>query len=267
MDCAKYIADFLSSHADAELSVADLAACEAHVSGCARCAAALASECALKASIRKVASTQIPAQVRGSILAALDAADREEAAAAPAIRARRGARRMRWAAAISLPLAAAAAVIIMVISRPKPVHAISAFDTAIGRYERFEKSFDPNVPSMSAGDISAAYLTHRMPGYLWNFQPAGYQIVGGRIEQLPNGSLATYTFYRGAPGSILCTVMHASAVYLPGAPREDVSTHQYFSYQGYTICLSRYGREDFICILVSRHSIKDFEREVVAASM
>lgn len=267
MDCAIYIDEFLSAHADGELTPAEAIAAEAHVAGCDRCSAMLAAERALKISVHSSLSIATPVQVRGSVLAALDGADRETASAAPLRRARRGARRARWAVAMSLPLAAAAVLAILIIGKPKPARAISAFDTAISRYESFEKSFDPNVPSMSAGDISAAYLTHRMPGYLWNFQPAGYQIVGGRIEPLPNGTLVTYTFYRGAAGAILCTFMHASAVYLPQMSLDDTQTHRYFSYHGYTICLSRYQHEDFICILISRHSIKDFTNEIASASL
>jgi hypothetical protein len=48
-------------------------------------------------------------------------------------------------------------------------------------YESFENGFRPNVPSHSLAAIATAYGAAQMPDDMWNFQYAGYNVVGGRL--------------------------------------------------------------------------------------
>ena len=265
LDCGTYIADYLTPHADGELTGADLARAEAHVAQCARCAAALAEERELKAVLHlRAGMLRTPPQVRGSILAALDAADRREATPkripAPS---RRPAlvRSLRYA--IPVALAAALAFVVVLLRNPTPAESYPAFDYATAHYDQYTDRFDPNVPSASPGDIAAAYVDHKMPGYLWNFQPSGYKLMGGRLEKMPDGRWVTNTFYRSDDGTILCSFVSTSGLKLPERDADEVGVHHFYRYRGHTICISYMPGAKYICILVSSKSMKAFMQDIM----
>ncbi len=80
MDCKTYIEKYLSAHVDGELTPAELREVEEHLAGCDNCRARFAEERAVKALLReRAAMRRTPPIVRGSILAALDAADAADA--------------------------------------------------------------------------------------------------------------------------------------------------------------------------------------------
>ena len=282
MDCGTYIENYLSAHADGELAGAELLAAEAHVTGCDECREALAGERALKRLLHDhLSSSKAPAEIRDRIRVALD---REQAAGAPAeprptIRSRS---RVRWLRPQVWVPAAIAALLLVAVTRLKTVsppgheeatpleevtatEAVPIFDLAAHHLDRFDRKFEPNVPSGSAGDISGAYMDHKMPGYLWNFGPEGYQMVGGRLEAMPDGRPTALTYYRGDKGGILCTYMHYDGPF-PGGAVNQGGEHSFYVYKGYSICLSKYPRGDFVCILVSRRPMPEFI-ETVSESM
>jgi hypothetical protein len=148
-----------------------------------------------------------------------------------------------------------------------PAGAVPAFDAAIARYEHFDAHFVPNVPSSSPADISDAYLDHQMPGLLWNLQPSGYRLVGGRLDRLPDGSLAAFTFYRGEGTSILCAFMKAHGMQTPQGATQTVAGHSYYIYKGYRLCFSYYPRGDFISVLVSRNTMPNFVQDILGTSL
>src|ERR1700740_799642 len=78
MNCEEYVDQFLSAHADAELSGPEQRTVEEHLRGCYRCRDLLAEEQALKVHIGRHAGTvKAPADLRLRIRAALgDAAER-----------------------------------------------------------------------------------------------------------------------------------------------------------------------------------------------
>ncbi len=269
MDCATYIADFLTAHADGELSGEQLRLAEEHVRGCTECARRLAEERALKTIVRERRGViRIPAQVRGSILAALDAADRDDAAALrPAPRVRRPmVRQLRWAVPVALA-AVVAFVVIILHNRPAPAGEFPAFDAAITNYQNFQNNFAPNVPSGSPGEIADAYMTHKLPGYLWNFQPSGYKLIGGRLDQMSDGRMVTDTFYRADDGStILCRFMAYANLKLPvNESGQAFGEHRMYEYRGYTICLTYLPTGTYICILVSAKPMKQFMQDISAS--
>ena len=273
MDCVTYIDRYLSAHVDGELSGEELRAAEKHLTGCANCRARYAEERAVKALVRERARRyETPVQVRGSILAALDAADTNGRASDRAGRVERTGLSVMRRARVWLPVAAAAAAVFAFVmlhgGNVPPANAIPAFDSAVARYEIFNAHFEPNVPSESPADISDAYLGHKMPGLLWNLQPSGYRLVGGRLERLDDGSLAAFTFYRGGEGTILCAFMKAHGMQdpPPGATQQ-VAGHNYYKYKGYSICMSYYPRGDFICVLVSRKTMPYFIQDILGSSL
>jgi Putative zinc-finger len=271
LDCGTYIADFLTPHADGELTGAELRLAEEHVAGCARCAAALEEERALKAMVHvRAGMLRTPPQVRGSILAALDASDHRASVAAAAPRIARRAspfvRRMRYA--VPLAMAAAIAFFVIFLRNPQPAESYPALDYAIAHYDHFQGDFQPNVPSSSPADIAAAYMDHKMPGYLWNFQPSGYKLVGGRLEQMADGRWVTNTYYRNGDDAILCSFVAASGLKLPPETSGvQLNEHEMYEYHGHTVCLSYLPSGKYICILVSRKPMKAFMQDIMASEI
>jgi hypothetical protein len=282
VDCGAYIEHFLSAHADGELAGEELRSAEEHVAECARCREALEAERALKRLLREHLSIQkAPTQIRDRVHIALD---REQAveirsAARGASRARTLLRPRVW-----IPAAIAALLIIGLssltrlhtLAPPGPeetplqeatsTDSVPMFVLAAHHLDSFQRKFEPNVPSGSPADISDAYLAHKMPGYLWNFGPFGYQLVGGRLEPMPDGQTVAFTYYRGEKGGILCTYMHYSGPFPPGAVHQTDS-HSFYEYRGYSICISKYPRGDFICMLISRLPLADFMETVSQSAL
>ena len=273
VDCGTYIEKYLSAHVDGELSAAELRAAEEHLAGCVDCRARFAEERAVKALVRERAEMRrTPAMVRGSILAALDAIDAADASNAEGRGRDRsgGADRAGWSAVrgarVWIPLAMAAVAVFAFVmlrggSRP-PAHPIAPFEIAIDNYKQFVEHFEPNVKSDSPGDISDAYLEHQLPGFLWNFQPSGYKLIGGRVDHLGDGSPVSYTFYRSDTGTILCTYTKSHGLEPLEGEIQEIGGHRFYQYKGYSICLS-YPPGGFICILVSQRPMKQFVQDVM----
>ena len=286
MDCGTYIEQFLSAHADGELSEDELRVAEEHVAGCADCRERLKEERALKQTLREhLGALKTPTQVRERIRVALDREQASESFPEPSP-AVRGASRSKWLRPrIWVPGAIAALLVIglTTLSRFSPARhpavqpdqaleeafstdSVPLFDGVVRHLQSFEKKFEPNVPSGSPADISDAYLGHKMPGYLWNFGPSGFQLAGGRLETLPSGDLAAYTFYRSDKGGMLCVYEHLQGT-LPGGPIHQTQEHSYYVYKGYSICISKYPRGDFVCILITHRPIDEFMQTIAESSM
>jgi hypothetical protein len=268
VDCGTYIEKYLSAHVDGELSADELRAAEEHLAGCANCRARFAEERAVKSLMRERARMlRTPVMVRGSILAALDAADSAERTRDRSASADRGGHSALRRARVWIPIAIAAAALfafVMLRGGSTPAHAIPPFDIAIDNYSQFADHFEPNVKSDSPADISDAYLDHQLPGFLWNFQPSGYKLIGGRLDHLRDGSPVAYTIYRGDTGTILCTYMKAHGFEPPPGAIRVIGGHNYYEYKGYRICLS-YPHGGFICVLVSRRAMNQFVQDIVAS--
>jgi Putative zinc-finger len=274
VDCDTYIKDYLSAHVDGELTPAELREVEEHLAGCVNCRARFAEERAVKTLLReRAAMSRTPSTVRGSILAALDAIDSSEAAsaarggrdrAASADRASRfSIRRARlWAPIAIAAVAVFAFVMLHGGGGPAPAHAIPPFDIAIDHYEHFNQHFEPNVNSASPAELSDAYMDHKLPGFLWNFQHTGYKLRGGRVDRLADGTSVAYTFYQGDAGSVLCTFMKSHGFQAPDGEVQEMNGHRCYRYKGYSVCLS-FPPGGFICILVSHRPMKEFMQDVM----
>jgi len=277
VDCGTYIEKYLSAHVDGELSASELREVEQHLAGCVNCRARFAEERAVKALLReRAAMSRTPPMVRGSILAALDAID---TAGASKVSARDGSdrsasadrgglpsiRRARvWIPAAMAAVAVFAFVMLHGVGGPAPAHAVVPFDVAIDHYEHFVDHFEPNINSTTPAELSGAYMDHQLPGFLWNFQHAGYKLRGGRIDRLADGTSVAYTFYRGDTGSVLCTFMKSHGFQPPDGEVHEMDGHRCYRYRGYSICLS-YPPGDFVCILVSHRPMKEFMQDVADA--
>jgi Putative zinc-finger len=257
-----YIQDYLAAHADGELAGDELRAAEEHVAGCAECRELLAAQRALKRTLREnAASVTAPAALRARMAAVLDA---EDAAAREAAREAAPARRAPSAiprARIWIPAAIAALLIVAFIAdrRHRTTEPrVPTFDAEIQELETFKRHFEPNVPSDSPAHISEAYLNHNMPGFIWDFHEAGYRLVGGRLDHMPDGRPAAFTFYRSGTDAILCTYLEIAGFSPAVKPIEEAVVHEFYRYRGYSICVTKVAKDNFYCILISRRPMQEF---------
>ena len=167
--------------------------------------------------------------------------------------------------------------------------AIPAFDIAINKYLQFGREFEPNVPPEAfnsrdgmlyawvidrdslqrvsddgpeSDDISRSYRDVDMPDDLFDFSAAGYHIAGGRVDRLPNGRRVTYTMYSGDAGQILGLCFSDASMAAPVGAVDWVGMRSFYTYKGYSICLSFYPTDHFVSILVTRMPLQQLLREV-----
>jgi hypothetical protein len=283
VNCEEYITNYLSADADGELTPEEERAVAQHLGsgpqdGCAACRARLAEERLLKTLIRRQAATvKTPEEVQAWINAALDQIDCGPASRRLGIAVMRELRRPRtWA-----PLAAAAMLLVVVWAGGilpgthrgaspsdtgvSSIPATQALDQAVYSYETFETAFRPTVPSGSLADIAVAYGEAEMPDTMWNFQYAGFGVVGGRIDQLPDGNPVTYTLYHGRNGDILCTRYKASDLALPPGALGDMHGHLLYRYKGYSLCLTVSEQDHFICVLTTSEPMDELRHDISLA--
>jgi hypothetical protein len=183
VNCVEYIENFLSAHADGELSADDLLDAEQHLRQCLGCRAKLDDERALKRLLHEhIEMRAMPDAMRRQLLEALDRAAEEEAGQQSTARPghaghRLPGRPMLWAA---LALAAALATVFVSTRRflpyRPPLQASTPardadFDVAIAAFDRFQREFEPNVPSDSPAVLSAAYAGSNSPADGWTSFP------------------------------------------------------------------------------------------------
>ena len=281
VNCEEYINKFLSAHADGELTPEEERAVVRHLGsgvddGCAACRARLAEERLLKALIkRQAAAAHAPQELRANIDRALDRIDRDAIPRRIGTAAIAELRRPRtW-----IPVAAAAMLLIVVaaggglswIHGGGPSGGVSALsagdalDQAVYSYETFETAFRPNVPSGSLADIAMAYGSASMPDLMWNFEFAGYSVVGGRIDRLPDGNPITYTLYHGRNGDILCSRYKASDFAIPPGAVDQIKGHLLYEYQGYSMCLTVSEDNHFICVLTTNEPMDELRHDISLA--
>jgi hypothetical protein len=283
VNCEEYIINYVSAHADDELTPEEEGAVARHLGsgpqdGCAACRARLAEERLIKTLIRRQAATvKAPEEAQARIRAALDHIDRGRVPRRIGIAVVRELRRPRtWA-----PLAAAAMLFVVVWAGgllpgmhrgaaptdtgASSIPAAEALDQAVYSYETFETAFRPTVPSGSLADIAMAYGEAEMPDTMWNFQYAGYGVVGGRIDQLPDGKPVTYTLYHGRNGDILCTRYKASDFAVPPGAVGDMHGHLLYDYKGYSLCLTVSEQGHFICVLTTNEPMDELRHDISLA--
>jgi Putative zinc-finger len=260
MDCHDYIENFLAADVDGELSVEERRAADEHLAGCPRCRTRLAQERELKRMLReRLRSATAPSELRAAISSALD---REEVSAGPRSRFSEVLaallRPQVWA-----PLAAlAAAIVIAIAIRGRSSSEIPQFDPVLEQFSRFEKNFEPNVPSNSLADVAEHYHNAHMPSFIWNFNPFGFKLAGGRIDKLADGRLVTYTLYRGPGGAIMCSRFKTDDLSVPRGGHE-IRTNQYvYSYKGYSVIYTLDTQRHFVCLLISRMPAQEFAHDI-----
>jgi hypothetical protein len=168
------------------------------------------------------------------------------------------------------PVALAASIAMLMVA----VHSSSDnfapvrnFDLAIESYEQSLTSFRSNVPSSSIDTVLAAYIEHGMPSYMWDFGPEGFKLIGGRMDQLPDGTPISYTWFRKQNTGVMCMFRATVGFKAPALAHEPRDGMLFYRYRGFSICLlnlANYG--NFISVIVSPISMIEFQRMVLASA-
>jgi putative zinc finger protein len=167
--------------------------------------------------------------------------------------------------------------------------AIPVFEFAIDRFNELSQDFDPNVPaeafspndgvyfawvennnplrhvSVELPDISESYEKMRMPAEFCDFALAGYELVGGRIDHMPDGMPVTYTLYHNQTQSILSIGLKQRI----SAPQGGYwfSSHAFYFYRGYGICLTIYPVGHFASIIIARMPMTELLRDIAISDV
>jgi Putative zinc-finger len=167
--------------------------------------------------------------------------------------------------------------------------SIPSFDFAIDSLNQLSREFAPNVPpeafsrndgasfawveennpvhhvSTELPDISASYEKMQMLPEFCDFALAGYQLVGGRIDRMPNGEPVTYTLYRNRANSLLSIGLKQRI----SAPQGGYwfGAHALYFYRDYSICLTIDPVGHFASIIVARAPMVQLLRDVAISDV
>jgi hypothetical protein len=118
--------------------------------------------------------------------------------------------------------------------------------------------------SPDSADIARSYHDVNMPDDLLDLSADGYHIAGGRVDRLRDGTLVTYTMYQGSQGEILSLCFSDATMAAPIGAVEWLGMRSFYSYKGYSICMSFYPTGHFVSILISRTPVQQLLREVAS---
>jgi hypothetical protein len=168
------------------------------------------------------------------------------------------------------PVALAASIAMLVValhSSSDNFAPVRNFDLAIESYEQSVTSFRPNVPSGSIDMVLAAYIEHGLPSYMWDFGPEGFKLVGGRVDQLPDGTPVSYTWFRKRNTGVMCMFKATVGFEPPALAHEPRDGMLFYRYRGFSICLLNLGNYgNFISVIVAPMPMIEFQRIVLAST-
>ncbi|HVO23410.1 MAG TPA: hypothetical protein VMW56_07260 [Candidatus Margulisiibacteriota bacterium] len=258
MECAEY-RDLVAAHVDAQLAREQEAQATAHVAGCARCAALLAAQRALKQALRSGGLLRrTPPAVREAVLGRIDAE-----AAAQGLGTWRTAwwppRASRWALAAVATLLVLVGAVSLLRSAPQGTDSV-LFDTIVAHYRAVEAGqIELSVHTDDPMELRAYYLqtgAFTFRNTVVDLEPLGLPLVGGTVTQL-NGQASTLSLYQGKAGMVLCHRIEARGFVLPPGG-EFVGGDRFYSVGGITICVHLEG--DLVCFMASAMPRADFIR-------
>ncbi len=170
---------------------------------------------------------------------------------------------------VTSPLWVAASLLLVVSFRAtyRGLAPVPELDLAIDGYERAMTAFAPNVPSGSVGEVLTAYVEHGMPSYMWDFGPEGFKLVGGRLDQLPDGTPVSFTLFRKQQSGVMCVFKPISGFVPPSKAHDKRGGMLFYRYRGYSVSLINLGNYgSFISVIVSPMPLRPFEDLVIAAA-
>jgi hypothetical protein len=199
-----------------------------------------------------------------------------------------------------IPLALATSVLLLLAVISGGLHPLgltqrfdsnAEFDLAISKYESFQRDFHPNMPveeytaqsgfdyalvmsrdsvyrvSDEIADVARSYREVQMPGDVYDFESAGYDLYGGRFDHLADGRPVTYTLYRGNSGMVLSISFKDARRFAPSSGSYWFGMHSFHAYKGYTLCTTLDPTDHFVSIVVARVPITELIRAVALSDM
>ncbi len=185
----------LDAYVDGELDAAMWRACDAHLFGCAACAAMLAERQALHEAIRRHAPDFQPSpRLRARIKAML--ATGATAVSAPLQSQSKG--RHWWGYAVAAALSAL--LTLGFHERQRQIDMVEALkDDAVSVYMRSLQ--ENHLVDLHSGDAAqlASWFSQRLPYRVpvHDLSAQGYELIGGRLEYLYAQPLAALVYKRG----------------------------------------------------------------------
>jgi hypothetical protein len=114
----------------------------------------------------------------------------------------------------------------------------------------------------------AAYVEHGMPAYMWDFDAEGFKLVGGRWDPLADGTLVTYTWFRGAKGGVMCMFRQTYGFNPPSMAHDERHHLLFYRYRGFSFCLINVGGYgNFISVIAAPMPLQQFEKVLLAAAL
>jgi|SRR5215471_2411148 len=111
-----------------------------------------------------------------------------------------------------------------------------------------------------------AYVERGMPAFMWDFGPEGFKFAGGRWQPLPDGTPATYTWFRDAKGGVICMIRQIDAFNPSPAAHEEHDHLAFYQYRGFSLCLINIGGYgNFVSVIAAPMPMKQFVPLVAAA--
>jgi anti-sigma factor RsiW len=252
MTCEEYL-DYVAGDVDGTLGEGE-ASVRSHVAGCARCRLERERQQAMRDLLRsRQLSPELPTEVRSRLLASLQ---ESHAGGRRAVRAR------RWIGGIGATALAAAAIAVVIVavlwSRSGPLFPL------IREYHLASRgALKMTLATGSRKDLEDLYGKYGDEGiaaHVVDLSPAGFQLVGGALEEFP-GRRARITVYTDGEHLVLCDYFRADHAEID-APADGEP--QFFREGGLSFRVRRVG--DHICILVTRMPIEVFRRRMGDAS-
>jgi len=174
----------LHPYVDGELPVEETAAADAHVVGCAACAALVRRERAFRRLLRQQPRESAPPELRTRVAGAV----RQEA--------RRGGRRVSWLAAPALAAAAALVVAVAVSAwRPSEPLVNDLVDKHIA-YAQLERPAE--LASTDPGEVAEWFRQRAgMRVTVPDYSPSGIRLVGARLAEAHERRAAYLLYEKG----------------------------------------------------------------------
>lgn len=240
MDHREYIEQYLSAHADDQLSPAERKQASAHLARCAECREELEAERALKAMIQaELPTLKAPEALRQRIRAGMDEIDRAAARQQRAMRSR-----VTWLAGAAL-----AACLALVIVNLRAQAQNQVFDAAIASFEQSQRNFSPTVGTRSVDELAVTLINQFGVALVWDFTSLGMAPVGGRVDHTLDGKPVAYTLYKGGKDSLLCIIKREDVLPRLSGGTVVKGIHIY-KYKGFTIAAT--NRYSVFCVMVTK---------------
>ena len=248
-DAANHLGLTLQEFLDDRLDAPRQAEVRAHLDGCPECRGELeALRWVRDTALKRLPAEAVPPTLADRVARALDDADR---LARPTARPVVGPRWRKWASAGVASLLAAAALLLLVLSRSK-----TALPEAVARdfaeYSSGRLALDVRSSDGAAVERLFAARGIDFRTRVFDLGMMQYQLVGGRIHRLGNRASALFA-YRGPEGrDLVCQMYEGRLASLP--PPGDVRNQDGIRFQVYRVgklTLVFWQEGAVVCVLAS----------------